>query len=96
MLRMARRRPLWPVPDRCPGRRPLGRDQPVGHERYLDDVAEEQLASSGQTRTAPGADTQRISAYPGEKFGLPQNGPTSVPGMGRRLLALFIDWAIWT
>lgn len=31
-------------------------------------------------------------AYPGEKFGLPKDGPRSVSGMGRRLGALFIDW----
>jgi uncharacterized RDD family membrane protein YckC len=48
-------------------------------------VAEEQLAGAG---------TSRISAYPGEKFGLPEDGPASVPGMGRRLGALFIDWII--
>jgi hypothetical protein len=60
-----------------------GHGQPGGNERYRGDVAEEQLAG-----------TRRISAYPGEKFGLPESGPTSVPGMGRRLVALFIDWAI--
>jgi uncharacterized RDD family membrane protein YckC len=32
------------------------------------------------------------SAYPGEKFGLPKDGPRSVATMGRRLGALFIDW----
>jgi hypothetical protein len=86
MLRMAGRdgpAGAWP-----------GHDQPGGSERYRGDVAEEQLAGSRQTRTARGADAQRISAYPGEKFGLPEDGPTSVPGMGRRLVALFIDWAI--
>jgi uncharacterized RDD family membrane protein YckC len=36
----------------------------------------------------------QISTYPGEKFGLPEEGPGSVPGMGRRLAALFIDWII--
>jgi hypothetical protein len=56
---------------------------PPRPERYRGDVAEEQLAG-----------TRQISAYPGEKFGLPESGPTSVPGMGRRLVALFIDWAI--
>ena len=61
--------------------RPVPR--PPRPERYRGDVAEEQLAG-----------TRQISAYPGEKFGLPESGPTSVPGMGRRLLALFIDWAI--
>ena len=58
---------------------------PPRPERYRGDVAEEQLAGAG---------TRRISAYPGEKFGLPESGPTSVPGMGRRLVALFIDWAV--
>jgi len=32
------------------------------------------------------------SAYPGEKFGLPKDGPRSVASMGRRLGALLIDW----
>jgi len=31
-------------------------------------------------------------AYPGEKFGLPQDGPRSVASMARRLGALLIDW----
>lgn len=30
--------------------------------------------------------------YPGEQFGLPEQGPRSVASMGRRLLALLIDW----
>ena len=34
------------------------------------------------------------SAYPGEKLGLPQNGPGSLAPMGRRLGALMIDWLI--
>lgn len=32
--------------------------------------------------------------YPGERFGLPEQGPRSVAGMGRRVLALLIDWLI--
>ena len=31
-------------------------------------------------------------AYPGERFGLPRTGSRSVAGMGRRVLALLIDW----
>ena len=31
-------------------------------------------------------------SYPGERLGLPENGPGSVAGWGRRLLALSIDW----
>jgi uncharacterized RDD family membrane protein YckC len=32
--------------------------------------------------------------YPGKRFGLPMDGPGAVAPMGRRLLALFIDWAL--
>jgi uncharacterized RDD family membrane protein YckC len=34
--------------------------------------------------------------YPGEKIGLPESGPGSMAGMGRRLAALLIDWVICT
>lgn len=30
----------------------------------------------------------------GQRLGLPQQGPTSIPGLGRRILALLIDWGI--
>jgi uncharacterized RDD family membrane protein YckC len=32
--------------------------------------------------------------YPGEQFGLPEEGARSVAGMGRRLGALLIDWLL--
>lgn len=32
--------------------------------------------------------------YPGETMGLPQTGPGSLAPMGRRLVALIIDWLI--
>jgi uncharacterized RDD family membrane protein YckC len=32
--------------------------------------------------------------YPGKRFGLPQEGPGSAAPMGRRLLALIIDWVL--
>ena len=32
--------------------------------------------------------------YPGKRFGLPKDGPSSVAPLGRRLLALIIDWAL--
>ena len=34
------------------------------------------------------------SRYPGEAFGLPEEGPRSVAGIGRRLGALVIDWVL--
>jgi uncharacterized RDD family membrane protein YckC len=39
---------------------------------------------------AAGADL----GYPGERMGLPQEGPGSVAGYGRRLVALVIDWFV--
>jgi uncharacterized RDD family membrane protein YckC len=57
-------------------------------------VADEQLAGVRPAQTAPVAGTSQISTHPGEKYGLPEHGSTSVPGLGRRLVALFIDWIL--
>lgn len=34
------------------------------------------------------------TGYPGQQLGLPQHGPRSLAGMGRRLAALLVDWLI--
>ncbi len=34
------------------------------------------------------------SDYPGQRLGLPESGPGSVAGVGRRLGALMIDWVM--
>jgi uncharacterized RDD family membrane protein YckC len=34
--------------------------------------------------------------YPGKQFGLPMTGPMSVAPMGRRLIALIVDWLLCT
>jgi hypothetical protein len=34
------------------------------------------------------------SRWPGERLGLPEDGPRSIARFGRRVVALFIDWAI--
>jgi uncharacterized RDD family membrane protein YckC len=34
------------------------------------------------------------NGYPGQHFGLPEEGPRSVAGVGRRIGALFIDWLL--
>jgi uncharacterized RDD family membrane protein YckC len=50
---------------------------------------------SGSWLDGPGGSTATdAGSYVGERLGLPQDGPRSVAGMGRRLGALFIDWAI--
>src|ERR1043165_7443743 len=35
-----------------------------------------------------------VHHYPGERFGLPRDGVSSVAGFGRRLAALTIDWLL--
>ncbi len=35
-----------------------------------------------------------ISRYPGERLGLPETGPRSVARVGRRIIALAIDWTM--
>jgi uncharacterized RDD family membrane protein YckC len=44
------------------------------------------------TKAAAAADN--TPDYPGKKFGLPMSGPSSVAPMGRRLIALIVDWVL--
>jgi uncharacterized RDD family membrane protein YckC len=46
----------------------------------------------GKTAAAAGADD--TPDYPGKQFGLPMSGPSSVAPMGRRLIALIVDWLL--
>ena len=46
------------------------------------------MASSAQSGAGP---TEEFR-YPGNRLGLPADGPGSVAGWGRRVLALFVDW----
>jgi uncharacterized RDD family membrane protein YckC len=48
------------------------------------------MASSAQCGAGP---TEEFR-YPGNRLGLPADGPGSVAGWGRRVLALFVDWLI--
>jgi uncharacterized RDD family membrane protein YckC len=41
-----------------------------------------------------GQEGQDDQNYPGEQLGLPQEGTGSVAGLGRRVLALLIDWLL--
>jgi hypothetical protein len=41
-----------------------------------------------------GGVSEQDDYWPGKVFGLPERGPRSVPGLGRRLVALLIDWAL--
>jgi uncharacterized RDD family membrane protein YckC len=46
--------------------------------------------TGGWLSGTPGAGA--AAGYPGQRLGLPEHGPRSVAGMGRRLAALCIDW----
>lgn len=48
------------------------------------------MASSAQSGTGPSQEFR----FPGNRLGLPEDGPGSVAGWGRRVLALFVDWLI--
>jgi uncharacterized RDD family membrane protein YckC len=48
------------------------------------------MASSAQPGTGP---TEEFR-FPGNRLGLPEDGPGSVAGWGRRALALILDWLI--
>jgi hypothetical protein len=52
-----------------------------------------QAGTDTAPRTAP-AVADADADYPGKAFGLPRQGPTSVAPMGRRFLALTIDWLL--
>lgn len=49
-------------------------------------------AKSATTKVAPRDDD--TPAYPGKRFGLPEDGPLSVAPMARRVIALFVDWLL--
>ena len=42
----------------------------------------------------PGTVAFPAGDYPGERFGVPETGPESVAGFGRRLTALTVDWLL--
>src|ERR1700733_9621410 len=58
-------------------------------------VAERQVAGKPAAgKQPPGTSAEAVSAYPGQRFGLPQSGPRSVAGVARRLGSLMIDWVM--
>jgi uncharacterized RDD family membrane protein YckC len=58
-------------------------------------VSDTSAARASAARRAAGGDqADSDESYPGQKFGLPEDGPRSVAGVGRRLGALIIDWLV--
>jgi hypothetical protein len=49
---------------------------------------------SGAPLPDPAGGEQQPNDYPGQALGLPSSGPRSLAGMGRRVLAVAVDWLI--
>jgi uncharacterized RDD family membrane protein YckC len=65
-----------------------------GRGRSADTVVavSQQSRSPRAKRATTVADT--TPDYPGKRFGLPKDGPGSVASMGRRFVALLVDWVL--
>jgi uncharacterized RDD family membrane protein YckC len=49
---------------------------------------------TGSNRPPPSGDSDQSQGYPGQPLGLPEHGPGSLARMGRRLVALLVDWLL--
>jgi uncharacterized RDD family membrane protein YckC len=94
-----------PAGGRAAGNKPAGnkpaggkpaRDRPAEGKQAPDRPAEGKQAPDrpAEGKQAPGTSAGAASAYPGQRFGLPQSGPRSVAGVARRLGSLMIDWVM--
>ncbi|MGV9802993.1 RDD family protein [Mycobacterium sp. NPDC003449] len=52
------------------------------------------LSGPGPFDSGDGESRDKPAGYPGERLGLPENGPGSLARTGRRLGALCIDWLV--
>ncbi|MGH3232247.1 MAG: RDD family protein [Streptosporangiaceae bacterium] len=64
----------------------------AGVGRPVPAAARPASASTAQLTAPPAAG--QATAYPGQRFGLPERGSGSVASMPRRVLALLIDWLL--
>ena len=89
-----------PAAGKSAGNKPAG-NKPAGGKPASNKPASGKPAGNKQARDkpaggkqAPGTSAGAASAYPGQRFGLPQSGPRSVAGVARRLGSLMIDWVM--
>ena len=59
-------------------------------------MAERRRAGSWLSGTLGRPETGAADTFPGQRFGLPEEGSGSVASIGRRLLALLLDWLLCT
>jgi hypothetical protein len=65
---------------------------PLRRAGYRESVTDRRWAGSWLSGQRSDDDDQY--RYPGQRLGLPEEGPRSVAGIGRRLGALVIDWLL--
>jgi uncharacterized RDD family membrane protein YckC len=84
-----------PAAGKSAGNKPAG-GKPAGNKPASGKPAGNKQARDKPARgkQAPGTSAGAASAYPGQRFGLPQSGPRSVAGVARRLGSLMIDWVM--
>jgi hypothetical protein len=63
---------------------------------YRGGVAERRRAGSWLSGTVGRPETGDADTFPGQRFGLPEEGSGSVASIGRRLVALLLDWLLCT
>jgi len=59
---------------------------------YSDDVDRRDIGSWLSTPGQAAENYAGEQAYRGQRLGLPQSGPGSIPNVGRRVVALLLDW----
>lgn len=79
----------------------MAADGDAGGHAYPDTMARDNGSRLGSWLSGPGpfdsGDGNRSGGpdkYPGERLGLPENGPGSLARTGRRLAALCVDWLV--
>jgi uncharacterized RDD family membrane protein YckC len=65
-----------------------------GYRGHVSDTSAARASAARQAGAGRQSAGSSDESYPGQQFGLPEEGPRSVAGVGRRLGALIIDWLI--
>lgn len=64
----------------------------IGHADSVAGVADRR--GIGSWLDSPGGPDRDPQAYPGQRLGRPEQGPGAVAGLGRRMVALLVDWGL--
>ena len=67
---------------------------PTAHPQYGEDMGESKDRDGQAATTDTPTGNEAEFRYRGSRLGFPETGPGSVPGFGRRLIAVIIDWIL--